>query len=191
MKIDSFISAARFRITGGSEYQWRCFGDHARWLDMGWEGRDDRWQASAVFDSRDQTVYEIMVYDYVDNRAWVWHEPRWRDQYLQECDQRGVDPKTAWDDVPYTVLDSEEEIIYYLREVVSTETGEVELNLPNDALLRLCMLAHEKDITLNQMVELILREAIEREGILLPTAEPQPEASMEPQKRRSKKRKNT
>jgi len=41
----------------------------------------------------------------------------------------------------------------------------VPLDLADDELFRLMTLAHERDITLNQMVEQILREVIEREGV--------------------------
>lgn len=38
--------------------------------------------------------------------------------------------------------------------------AEVELDLPEDALFQLMLMAHQHDITLNQMVERILREQI-------------------------------
>ena len=40
--------------------------------------------------------------------------------------------------------------------------AEVELNLPDDALFQLMLMAHQHDITLNQMVEKILREEMAR-----------------------------
>lgn len=39
---------------------------------------------------------------------------------------------------------------------------EVELNLPDDELFKLMIMAHEYDITLNQLVEKILREHIDK-----------------------------
>lgn len=39
---------------------------------------------------------------------------------------------------------------------------EIEIDLPKEELYRLMCMAHERDITLNQMVELILREQIDR-----------------------------
>lgn len=40
--------------------------------------------------------------------------------------------------------------------------SEVELNLPKEELFQLMLMAHERDLTLNQMVEYILRQEIER-----------------------------
>ena len=41
----------------------------------------------------------------------------------------------------------------------------VELDIPDDVLFSLMLAAHERDITLNQMVEVILRDQIEKEQI--------------------------
>ena len=42
------------------------------------------------------------------------------------------------------------------------DRAEVELHLPDDALFQLMLMAHHHDITLNQMVERILREEMAR-----------------------------
>jgi macrodomain Ter protein organizer (MatP/YcbG family) len=36
----------------------------------------------------------------------------------------------------------------------------VPIDLDNDTMLKLCLEAHKRDITLNEMVEILLREAI-------------------------------
>ena len=41
--------------------------------------------------------------------------------------------------------------------------GSIELDIPDDVLFSLMLAAHERDITLNQMVEVILREQLEKE----------------------------
>jgi hypothetical protein len=42
------------------------------------------------------------------------------------------------------------------------DTVEIEIELPDDILLNLCLLAHEKDITLNQFCNKILKEYTEK-----------------------------
>ena len=42
------------------------------------------------------------------------------------------------------------------------DRAEVALDLPEDALFQLMLIAHQHDITLNQMVERILREEMAR-----------------------------
>lgn len=183
MKINQFATAVRHQITGGSEYQWRCYGDHARWLDAGWENDNDRWQASAVFDSRTQQVYECQISDYRTNQAWCWRDPVSESAHDAEAQERGVDSGVAWDDVRWISV-SEQEILNRIR-VVSDDRETVALELPEDEMLQICLQAHERDMTLNQYIEMVLRAYIE-------TNHPEalkPEASMEPQKSRKRKKK--
>lgn len=42
----------------------------------------------------------------------------------------------------------------------------VEVDMPDDVLFDLMLLAHQRDITLNQLVESILREQMEKDSIL-------------------------
>ena len=44
------------------------------------------------------------------------------------------------------------------------DRAEIEINIPDDVLFALMMEAHRRDITLNQMVERILREQIDLES---------------------------
>lgn len=46
---------------------------------------------------------------------------------------------------------------------MSDEREEIEIDIPDDVLFRLMLQAHQHDITLNQMVERILREQLDRE----------------------------
>jgi predicted HicB family RNase H-like nuclease len=39
---------------------------------------------------------------------------------------------------------------------------DLEIDMPKEELFRLMMIAHERDITLNQLIESILREEIEK-----------------------------
>jgi len=46
---------------------------------------------------------------------------------------------------------------------VSGDTQEVEVNLPDDVLFELMLMAHRRDITLNQLCNEILREQLASE----------------------------
>jgi hypothetical protein len=46
----------------------------------------------------------------------------------------------------------------------SGNTEQVEVNLPDDVLFELMLMAHERDITLNQLCNEILREQLDREA---------------------------
>jgi hypothetical protein len=75
-----------------------------------------------------------------------------------------VPANQAWDDVNYVDLEVDDDFIQKglaIRDGNAYDTRvEVELDLDDDLLFGLMKLAHQKDITLNQLIEQILREAI-------------------------------
>ena len=70
MLLKDFLEAIDYKITGGSEYSWTCFGPDARYLDcIDDEGSSEsRYSINAIFDSEDQTVYAFELWDYENNR---------------------------------------------------------------------------------------------------------------------------
>jgi hypothetical protein len=161
MHISEFAEATGHIITGGSEYQWQCYGDHARWLDAGWSREGDQWQASAVFDSRTQRVYECQIADFGTNQSWVWRDPEFSEAHDREAQSRGVDPGEAWDHVRHQLVPTTTEILNRIRVTVDRRET-VALELENEEMLNICMRAHELDMTLNAYIEMILRDFIER-----------------------------
>lgn len=162
--VQDFLQAIDYRITGGSEYQWQCFGDYARYIDC--DVDIERAGASVIFDSRDQTVYQVTAYDYTANRAYRWTHPNWAPKHQLEVTERGVTDQ-AWDDISYTDLEVAEDMLEKTRAIIQGEPYDcrvsVPLNLPDDDLLALMTMAHERDITLNQLVEEVLWAAINKE----------------------------
>jgi hypothetical protein len=157
---EEFLNAVSYRISGGSEFQWGCFGHNARYLDSEFR---DRYSASIVFDTETQVVYEATVCDQVTNRAYRWTNPEFRAAYEAESRSRTVDQ--GWGDVSYTNLEVPEDWLSKARAIVNGESYdarvEVPIDLPDHELLRLMTMAHEQDITLNQLVEQILTVAIQ------------------------------
>jgi hypothetical protein len=185
MHVSEFAEATSHLITGGSEYQWQCYGDHARWLDAGWANEGDQWQASAVFDSVTQRVYECHVADFHTNQSWIWRDPEFEAAHDAEALSRGVDPGEAWDDVRHQVVPTVTEILNRIRVTVDRRET-VTLELEDAEMLQICMRAHELDMTLNAYIEMILRDFIERNHpeVL------RPEATMSEKKtKRSRKKK--
>ena len=66
--LKDFVEAIEYKITEGSDYQWDCFGDNARYLDAHGPELNEDYSISAVFDSRDHIVYAIEAWDYKTNR---------------------------------------------------------------------------------------------------------------------------
>lgn len=161
MKLDKMNVCLDHRITGGAEFQWSCFGPNARYLDYESEHAD----ASVIFDSVNQTVYIAEINAKRSDDMYRWVEPSVTKSYLAECKQRGIDPHEAWDDLEYVVLETEED---YLDKASAIFNGrpfdkrvDIPLEMDHQSIVKLALEAHRRDITLNQMVELILEWAIE------------------------------
>jgi hypothetical protein len=166
--LKEFMEVVDYKITEGSEYCWQCFGPNAYRLDS-WNQDQEGHSVSIVFDTRTHEVYETSAYDYKRNRAYRLINPDYKFAHDDEASGRGVDINQAWDDVNYIDLDVDDDFIQKALAIVADEDYdtrvEVPLTLPDDSLFDLMKLAHEADMTLNQYVEQILRQAIEREEL--------------------------
>jgi hypothetical protein len=166
--LKDFMETVDYRITEGSDYGWQCYGTDAHSLDS-WNQQQDGHSVSIVFDTRTQTVYEASAYDYKHNRAYRLINPDYREAHSDEAREKNVLEKQAWDDVNYVDLETDDDFLTKARSIVLGEDYDtrvsVPLNLPDDSLFQLMKLAHEADQTLNQFVEQILKEAIEREQL--------------------------
>jgi hypothetical protein len=75
-----------------------------------------------------------------------------------------VNENQAWDDVNYVDLDIDDNFIQKALAIVADEDYDTRVDmplvLPEDQLFELMKMAHERDITLNQLVEDLLRQFI-------------------------------
>lgn len=167
MYVSDLNDAFDHKISGGDNYLWSCW-PNARYLEY----RSDHAYVSAVFNTETQEVYEVSVD--IDTSIWQpdvrpyrWMNPEYKQDYLDEAKSRNVDPNQAWDDVKWYDLDSAED---FLEKAIAIFNGDdsfdrrvqVPLDLSDEDILRIALMAHERDITLNQMVEEILQMAIDR-----------------------------
>jgi hypothetical protein len=166
--------ALNHQITEGSEYQWQCYGPNARFLDYTIGGLDVT--AGVIYDTQTQEVYEATLCNGPADLAYRWTNPKFIKAHRKEAKKRGVDADQAWDDVDYIDVSVDEWIQAALDLVSESPVEEehldlrkttdttVEINLDDSELLQLCMMAHEQDITLNALVNNILREYIDEHG---------------------------
>lgn len=171
MELKDFMEVTSYRITEGSEYCWNCFGPNAYRLDSwsgAWTNTTDGYTISIVFDTVTQTVYEVDAYDYSRNRAYRWMNPVNKEAHDTEAINRNIDPKNAWDDVDFVDLEVESDFLEKARAIVAGEDYDtrvqIEVEFDDDVLNAAMRLAHEKDITFNQLVEQVLQEEIDRLG---------------------------
>jgi len=163
--LKDYLEAIDFKITGGSDYSWKCFGENARYLDCD-SPELNVYSVNCVFDSVDQTVYTVEAWDYANDRVYRWIHPAYIKKHMKACAKHGVDVYSACDSMNYTDLDVAEDILEKARAIVRQEEYDTRVMVPVDFtdedLLQYMKLAHSMDITFNELVEQALREAIDR-----------------------------
>jgi hypothetical protein len=154
-----------YKITEGSDFCWNCYGNDAYMLDS-WNGEQDGYSFTVIFDTKTQVVYEVQAHDYVHQRAYRMVNEDFRKKLKKEARKRDVDKDMAWDDVDYVDLEVDDD---FIQKCLSIKAGEdydtrvvVPLELEDDMLFNLMKMAHEHDVTLNQMVEVVLRQVIDQ-----------------------------
>ena len=162
--IKEWMELVDYRITEGSNYCWECYGDNAYTLDS-WNGDHEGHRFSIIFDAKDQTVYEVQAHDYLHNRAYRMINEDFRKKNKKEAKRRDVDKDQAWDDVRYIDLDVDDDFIQKCLAIREGEDYDTRVLMPvefsDEDLLKYMKMAHERDITFNQLVEQALLTAIE------------------------------
>ena len=155
-----------YKITEGSDYGWTSYGPNAYTLDS-WNGihGDGGYSFSIVFSTKSQKVYEVSICDYTNNRAYRMINPKNVEKHRKEAKERDVNPNEAWEDVDYVDLEVDDD---FVQKCLAIRAGEqydtrvqIEVNFSDNEMARYMKLAHEQDITFNQLVENALQQAIE------------------------------
>jgi hypothetical protein len=162
MHLSKVNEALQHKITGGSEYGWQCW-PNARWLDY----ESDYAHASVVFNSETQEIYTAEINDKADeHKPYRWLNPAYKEQMYQEARTRRIDADHAWDNTKWYDLETSEDWCEKAGAMFKGEEFDtrvqVPLNLEKEELYKLMEMAHERDVTLNKMVEIILEEMILR-----------------------------
>lgn len=165
--LKDWMELVNYKITDGSDYQWNCYGIDSHALDS-WNGGYDEggFSFGIIFDTRTQVVYEVSVCDYGRNRAYRIINPKYKQAHDSEAKTRSVSSCQAWDDVEYVDLDSDEDFLskgQAIRAGLDYETRvTVAVDFTDEELLKYMKLAHERDITFNQFIELALQHVLDQ-----------------------------
>ena len=177
--LKQFMEIVNYRICEGSA--WNGFAPGAYSLDY-WNGDQDGHSLAIVFNTNDQTVYSVQVCDYKNNRAYRVTHP----DHRQDLD------KDAWDDVNWIDLETDEDWLEKAEAIVAgrdyDSRVQVPLDLSEDEMFQLMTMAHERDITLNQLVTEIIQRVIDQEE-LRQVEEEVAELDIVPQKKSKRKSK--
>ena len=153
--MQEWMELVDYKITEGSDYFATVKDAEVSLYSMSsWDGKQDGASFFISFDPKTQKVYSVEACDYKNNRAY-----RLKDSALDVDDE-------AWDGVNFVDLESDDD---FMQKAIAIKNGEVydtrvsiPIELPDDELFALMKLAHERDITFNQLVELALTEALEK-----------------------------
>ena len=164
LTVKEWMELVDYRITEGGDYGWMCFGPDAYSLSS-WNGDHDGYSFNIVFDNRTQTVYTVEVCDYKNERAYRIINPLFKTIHDSESEDRGVLGNQAWDDVDWIDLEADDD---FIQKGLAIRDGEdydtrvsVPLDLPDNMLFDLMKQAHERDITLNELMEDVIRNAVD------------------------------
>ena len=166
LSMKEFMELVDHKITEGDNYGWQCFGPNSYQLSS-WNGVHGKggWSANIVFSTKSQKVYTVEVCDYTNDRAYRIINPDYVKKYNKESKDRGELGNQAWDDVDYIDLEVDDDFIQKFLAIKSGEGYDTRVQLPVDFsdedLLRYMKLAHERDITFNELVTQALTEAIQ------------------------------
>lgn len=115
MNLQQFMDAVDCRVCGGSTFQWECY-PNGRYMDI--SNLNGNEVGSCIFSTISQEVYEITFYVYEDNVAYRWTDPVYETARDDESAMLGLDPDLAYDDVKFTDIVSEEEMLKIARSIV-------------------------------------------------------------------------
>jgi hypothetical protein len=131
-----------------------------------WNGDQDGNSSTIIFDTKTQEVYEVQSHDYKNQRAYRLVSPDYKDQRNMESVQRNVPLDEAWDEVNYVDLEADDDWIQKALAIVAGEDYDtrvsIPIDLPEEELMVLFKMAHDRDMTFNDFIEQVLREQLER-----------------------------
>ena len=167
--LKEWMEIVDYKITEGSDFGWNCYGKDVHMLDS-WNGEQDGYSFSIVFSTKSQKVYEVSMCDYTNNRAYRMINPKNVEKHRKEAESKSVLANQAWDDVNYIDLDVDDD---FFQKALAIREGEdydtrvqIQVNFDDAELLEYMKIAHDRDITFNELVEIALQEAIDQHRML-------------------------
>jgi hypothetical protein len=168
--LKEWMEVVNYRITEGSNFMWDCYGPDSYSLDS-WSGSQDGHSFTVIFDTKTQIVYEVQSHDYRTQRAYRLVNPDFQSERDIESNDRNVSLNEAWDEVNYVDLEEDDDWFQKALAIVAGEDYDTRVTVPLDLdeheMFTLMKMAHERDLTLNEFVEEILREQLTRMGVKL------------------------
>jgi hypothetical protein len=167
MKICDLLKLAKYQIIESTPYEWECFGSNARFLDL--DTPSNKMNIVSIFDTGTEELYSLELYDYERGHFYRWIAEDKLDAVIAEHAERNFDFGVAFDDQTYTDVILED-IVEKISDVYAGRKYDtrimVPVNLPDDARDLLEEIAAAERITLDELTESVLRDAIEQQKVL-------------------------
>lgn len=166
IKINEWMELVNYKITESSYYGWTCYGPNAYYFES-WSGTQDGYSVTITFDTKDHTTYELAVHDLKRNKAYRMLNKSTQQVFKEECARKNLSFSEAWDDIEYVDLEVVDDFLEKTKAIMAGEEYDTrvdfELRLPDNELLALMKLAHERDQTFNEFVEQVVEEFCNKE----------------------------
>lgn len=149
LSLKDWMELVQYRITDGSDYY---YGDKPIYILCSWDRNADGFSTSIVFDPKDtQRVHYVEVCDYKNQRAY-------RRAYEPQKDN------IAWGNVDWVDLETDDDFIEKATAIQNGEEYDTRISIPltltDEELLVLTKLAHNRDMTLNQYINLVIAQKL-------------------------------
>lgn len=97
MNLAEIMLAFNHKISGGSEYMWKCYGPNAWFIDF-------ENNVSIIIDRFTREIYEVSWYPEMPENddtilEVVWINPAYKEAYVAECQERKVAEPQYRDDL--------------------------------------------------------------------------------------------
>lgn len=172
--LQEVMELGQYKITGSSRFLWKCYGYDARIIDFNYNHFDNNCRNviqdvdfSVIFDTKTQTVYEVSIHDYVKENYYKMVNPDYFHKLVEESQEKSIDYRIVFEDVKYNFIETKEDFVSKASAIINNEPYdeqiEVPLEITEEDFLKLSILAHEHDLSINKYVEKIILKMINKD----------------------------
>jgi hypothetical protein len=162
LDIQSLLELFDYKVTTGVEYVLECFGPNAYTIMI--EAKN--YEVRITFDTATKVIYLLETYDYVLRNSYRLLDNKYKDAFFDNIKQLNGNSKVNYNGNTWVYLETAKDWLEKTTSIVNGEPYDERILVPMDLsdadFLKIAKMAHERDITVNTMVEHILTEEIKR-----------------------------
>jgi hypothetical protein len=157
-KFDSFLKTCDYQLTESNKFGWSCWPK--AWI---YTAENDYGRVEAVANAADDVIYEVTAYTHKDEKPYRWLNPQFMADFKSECTQRRISVGEAWNSVVYADTESFQDILDKAFAIFHglnfDEKLVISLDVSTAQLLTLALAAHEKEVSLNDFIIQVVKDA--------------------------------